>query len=681
MTSNSGNDDEDYNWITEHMFDRRHDYHIVSSYGICIRSWNVKASFCDNDSDLYQWIFHNTSSSSSIDIIAIGLQEIINLNNPFSSALDVLSSSQTLYWKEKLLHVINSNTTTSSKYISLNTINCVGMCLLLFVKEDICHRISDIRNTTTPTGFLGIFGNKGAVSISIVIDDTPICFVNAHLTSGREHIKKRNDDYHKIISSTTFHCNDVDRKNYGNDDVNPIIASTNLVLTSALNIISMPFTAINDSTNSNSYYNRRPALRWHLSYHCQSSLTRSILDHEIVFFLGDLNYHIDSSISTEEVFGLVDSKSLEKLQQNDQLILSKNIINTDDSNDSTNTNDPNNIINSFTGFQEGLLSFPPTFKYKTHHHEYERKQQPVRAPAWCDRILWKVNPYDNTINSNTDSIVELQSYDSVNILGSDHRPIIANFKCPRIRGIDSTLERSIFNGLQYTRHAHDVKNIPKIEIDRTVIDLGKLKRSNSNIETIKITNTGNVKATVTTNIRNINRDSSNSINDDPLNDISSYGIICPNPRRRAIDNNTDSNINWFSLSVATVCIEVGESILLEVRSDIDYNTSRKLVDSNDRINSSNDSSTTTTNDGSSSTKEIQCSSLLLLMVDGGSHHYITVHGLYRYRTRSNDANKAINDNDNNDNVDNDDDDEISIKDINNNSSSKTTEFYCGPWLI
>jgi hypothetical protein len=130
-------------------------------------------------------------------------QEIINLNNPLSSTLDLLSLSQTNYWKEKLLKVIN-NTNTNTTYNIVNTVNCVGMCMFLFVKQDICHRISgiiiiiiiiiiitiiittiDVRSSITPTGFLGLFGNKGAVSISIVLDDTPICFVNCHLTSGR----------------------------------------------------------------------------------------------------------------------------------------------------------------------------------------------------------------------------------------------------------------------------------------------------------------------------------------------------------------------------------------------------------------------------------------------------------------------------------------------------------------
>jgi len=772
----------DYNWITNEMSSRRNDYIAMSSYNVVIRSWNVKTGFCDNDHDLYRLIFNtntntntdtdnttststntntntknttntnttsatnsnttntnitNTSSKSPIDMIVIGLQEIINLNNPFSSTLDILSLSQTIHWKQKLLNVINSNS-NGIKYNVISTVNCVGMCMLLYVRDDICCRISDLRTSITPTGFLGIFGNKGAVSISIVIDDTTMCFVNAHLTSGRENMKRRNNDYHRIINATTFYSNDIDNslKHYDDNDTNTssIITSTNLIISSALNIINIPFNIINDSTSSSnsSYYSKRPALRWHLSYDKQASLKRKVSDHEIVFFLGDLNYHIDSSISSDEVFKLVDMKSLEMLEQHDQLLLSKRSTNSDgsihhhhrhhssssgssssrnghnDSNDSNDNNDNNgnngssdsndsngsngngsngsssnsgdtDDLKAFTDFQEGRLTFPPTFKCKLHEHDYERKHQPVRAPAWCDRILWKLNPIDSDSSSSSSNVtVDLQNYDSIDILGSDHRPITANFKC-YIRGIDSSLEKSIFNGLQYTRHSLDVQNIPKIEIESTVIDLGKLKRLTSITSTIKITNIGNVNANIKASIRDPSHDYHND-NNDPLSDISSFGILCPNPRPKKKDIDSNQS-HWFSLSLSTICIEPSESIILEVKSEMDNNIARKLVDSNERVTTSN-------NDGSSSTKEILCSSIIILMVDGGSHHYITVNGVYRYRRKSdttnNDSNiKSINDNNNNDNNNdnnnnnnNDDNDYDEITTPDNNK----TEFYCGPWI-
>jgi hypothetical protein len=46
----------------------------------------------------------------------------------------------------------------------------------------------------------------------------------------------------------------------------------------------------------------------------------------------------------------------------------------------------------FHGFQEGPLVFPPTYKYQPGTEVYEsRGDKKLRAPAWCDRVLWKVS--------------------------------------------------------------------------------------------------------------------------------------------------------------------------------------------------------------------------------------------------------------------------------------------------
>lgn len=40
-------------------------------------------------------------------------------------------------------------------------------------------------------------------------------------------------------------------------------------------------------------------------------------------------------------------------------------------------------------FEEGPLTFKPTYKYQPGTDLYEqRPDKKLRAPAWCDRILW-----------------------------------------------------------------------------------------------------------------------------------------------------------------------------------------------------------------------------------------------------------------------------------------------------
>jgi len=131
-----------------------------------------------------------------------------------------------------------------------------------------------------------------------------------------------------------------------------------------------------------------------------------------VFFCGDLNYRLDlprevaeHSISRiEELLRLndVDSKREAEtirldLLRHDQLRCS--------------------IAEerAFPGFAEGIITFPPTFKFDKSSDEYDTSHK-QRIPAWTDRVLFK--PLGTRVleyNSIRDS------------RHSDHRPVYATF--------------------------------------------------------------------------------------------------------------------------------------------------------------------------------------------------------------------------------------------------------------
>jgi endonuclease/exonuclease/phosphatase family metal-dependent hydrolase len=71
---------------------------------------------------------------------------------------------------------------------------------------------------------------------------------------------------------------------------------------------------------------------------------------------------------------------------------------------------------SFTGFEEGDIKFPPTFKV---YPGIQLQYKPQRSPAYCDRILW---------HARKKSTVSLLSYEAgLAILSSDHKPVSATF--------------------------------------------------------------------------------------------------------------------------------------------------------------------------------------------------------------------------------------------------------------
>jgi len=96
-----------------------------------------------------------------------------------------------------------------------------------------------------------------------------------------------------------------------------------------------------------------------------------IADHDIVFWLGDLNYRIDESMTTEKVLQLSEKAQLDELRSLDQLNVERA------------------AGRVFEAFEEGPLNFVPTYKYQPGTDVFEqRPDKKLRAPAWCDRILW-----------------------------------------------------------------------------------------------------------------------------------------------------------------------------------------------------------------------------------------------------------------------------------------------------
>ena len=73
---------------------------------------------------------------------------------------------------------------------------------------------------------------------------------------------------------------------------------------------------------------------------------------------------------------------------------------------------------AFAGFQEGTISWPPTFKVK---RVPGLTYNPQRVPSYCDRVLWKSLP-------TVISCVEQTKYNPVpEVSTSDHKPIVAHF--------------------------------------------------------------------------------------------------------------------------------------------------------------------------------------------------------------------------------------------------------------
>lgn len=229
--------------------------------------------------------------------------------------------------------------------------NMCGIAVLVFSKEPVAAATARIR-----TGTAGL-GNKGACVVRWRQDDSDLCFVGAHLSAHRNDVEARNADYEVIVQKRCFK-----RDRFG---------------VSAL---------VDDAGYE----------------------TLGILDHDIVVFLGDLNYRIDKARSDKEVHYLM-KENLPKLMMFDQL------------------NAERGAKRAFQSFVEPPVDFAPTYKYVpgTSRYDYETDAKKVRCPAWCDRVLYRVAPAGPR-GKLPESVVCAQyarADDRLKI--SDHRPVHA----------------------------------------------------------------------------------------------------------------------------------------------------------------------------------------------------------------------------------------------------------------
>ncbi|KAM5577334.1 type I inositol polyphosphate 5-phosphatase 5 [Rosa sericea] len=124
-----------------------------------------------------------------------------------------------------------------------------------------------------------------------------------------------------------------------------------------------------------------------------------IVDHDRVIWLGDLNYRV--ALSYEETRVLLEDNDWDALLEKDQLNIERE------------------AGRVFDGFREGQIYFAPTYKYSHNSDSYAgetaKSKKKRRTPAWCDRILWRGEGFEQL------------SYIRGESRFSDHRPVCAVF--------------------------------------------------------------------------------------------------------------------------------------------------------------------------------------------------------------------------------------------------------------
>jgi inositol polyphosphate 5-phosphatase INPP5B/F len=194
----------------------------------------------------------------------------------------------------------------------------------------------------------------------------------------------------------------------------------------------------------------------------------NILDHDAVFWLGDLNYRIDAP--PDRVISWIEAADWDALCAADQLSRQMR------------------LVPAFRGFYEAPICFAPTYKVDRYVDKYSRDevtQALKRTPSYTDRILWRRGLPDAAPASRPDLTV--LRYTSAPVYSSDHRPVSATFSMTFFAG-DGEEARARAARRMQQREQHR----PSIRLSERSLSLGSVRFDRRASTQLVVTNDGHV---------------------------------------------------------------------------------------------------------------------------------------------------------------------------------------------
>ncbi|CAN1233161.1 Type IV inositol polyphosphate 5-phosphatase 7 [Linum perenne] len=320
---------------------------------VFVATWNVAGKSPPSNLSLEDWLH----TSPPADVYVLGFQEIVPLNA--GNVLGTEDNGPARKWLaliRKTLNALPGGSITGAcrtpspvpdplveSDADFEAKQMVGIFLTVWVRSSLKDDVKNMKVSCVGRGLMGYLGNKGSISISMSLQQTSFCFICSHLTSGQKEGDelRRNSDVMEILRKTRF------PRVHDGDENSP----------------------------------------------------QTILEHDRVIWLGDLNYRI--ALSYRSVKTLVEMRNWRLLLENDQLRMEKR------------------LGRVFEGWHEGRIYFPPTYKYSNNSDRYagddRHPKEKRRTPAWCDRILW----HGRGLNQ--------LSYVRGESKFSDHRPVYSIF--------------------------------------------------------------------------------------------------------------------------------------------------------------------------------------------------------------------------------------------------------------
>ncbi|KAK4199132.1 putative inositol-1,4,5-trisphosphate 5-phosphatase [Triangularia verruculosa] len=193
-------------YVSGELQRRSGEFSTNETINIFVGTFNLNGRTDGIDDDLSVWLCPPELGTKQPEIIAIGFQEIVELNPQ-----QIMNSDPTRkqLWEQAIKRTLDHNYSREEdeKYVLLRSGQLVGAALCIFVKASVLPHIKNVEGSVKKTGMSGMAGNKGAVAIRLDYANTPICFVTAHLAAGFANYDERNRDYATIDQGLRFQRN------------------------------------------------------------------------------------------------------------------------------------------------------------------------------------------------------------------------------------------------------------------------------------------------------------------------------------------------------------------------------------------------------------------------------------------------------------------------------------------
>ena len=333
-------------WLDTRMQVHDSEYCTFQEITAAVLTWNAGASkptyLSQNKEDNNFFREYLAGGKEPPDIFVFGFQELVDLEDKKVTAKTFFMSKkkdasegqdhmshQYRAWRDYLTRCIEEYIPSSQSYVLLHTASLVGLFTCIFVKASLRSRIRHVHTAEVKTGMGGRYGNKGALVLRCVLDDSSLCFVNCHLAAGQTQTMHRNNDIAAILETEALPSYPLTNEGAQHADI---------------------FTSGGDGS--------------------------MILDHEICILNGDLNYRIDT-MGRDTVVKHIHQNNLARLLERDQLLLSRR----------------KNPGFRLRAFQESPITFAPTYKYNLHSDDYdssEKRRSPAWCDRVLYRGLGKV---------------------------------------------------------------------------------------------------------------------------------------------------------------------------------------------------------------------------------------------------------------------------------------------------